>query len=1286
MLSHSIAMLIRSAASRRRAAVLVALLLGVAVPAAQAQSKPKASNDEFSVDEGTAYEGSLNVLANDRDRDGDPLTAVLNTGPSFADTFGLNSDGSFSYRHDGSETRSDSFTYFACAGESDDDDDDDAKCDRATVRITVKPINDPPTAVDDTATVQEDSSKNSIRVTDNDFDPDSGKLTVIDASASVGSATSSNDNVLYTPPSGFSGEARIDYTISDNDGGTDSAVLRVTVTAVNDAPVARDQTVSSDEDTPVAITLTATDDDGDRLTYSITELPSNGRLSGSPPNVTYTPDRGFSGNDRFRFRANDGTDDSNTATVSISIIETNEVPEASADSPPAIDEGASISGTFNVLDNDSDSDGDSLTAVLESGPSRAEDFRLNANGTFTYRHDGSETTRDSFTYRADDGSDRSNAATVTLTINPQNDRPRFDGVRRPGLTTPEDTTLTIQVDDLIINDPDSDTFTLTLEAPTPDAKYTLAGPASVTPAADFDGRINVRATVSDGQSSSPLFAIPVDVESVNDRPKVVQPIGPQNAVENSPFTLDVSAYFDDADGDSLSYAATAVPPIPAARGIAFDSRTGRFSGTPDFSGSDAEDPVYAVTVTARDPQGEFVTDVFELTISQLGRANLGLTITVSPETGAPNEQLLWTFTIDNPVGPVPGANVELSGSLVGNGLTVGVEDGVNCTVNSQMDRADFSCAVGALPVGDTVAVQLSTTASQATEVVAFATSAGMQAIPIDPNPKNNSAVRAVGVAESFSEGAVQVLGDATILSIVAGDVNGDGAPDIVAGTESGRPVQVYLGAAARESCSCRRDFEAAPLSVPDMGANTGVALADFDNNGTLDLAVANNGGQPDTVYANDGAGNYSLMQTLAPSNGRDLAVGDFNNDGNLDIAVAAAGPNPVYFGDGNGGFGTVVLLGDHVSGGVGVGRFNGDNSDDLVFANIGAESRVWTATAGGGFTEAILPAFGDAAAVAAADLNGDGLDDLVFGRVPVAFGDIPSNPVLLNPGGGTFGTPAAELGLSPTSDVLIGDVGEDGQLDIVFVNTSGLHQTWTGSGANFTLHAEQIIDIGAVAGVLADLGFTDSDDPGGPDLALGGAGGAGIGVYLNDGAGNLGYGDAVPPEIALNGEASVSIPANSTYTDAGATAHDNIDGAITPVATSNVDTAVVGTYTVTYRATDRAGNAAAPVERTVTVGVAAGSGGGGGGAIDVWVLATLLLAVAAGASEKWSRAARFLLSHASASRDRKFSGGRNFYLLECYSSVHSPLRVRGTRKAQQNARPLAAASPRSKQDTEKEHS
>jgi hypothetical protein len=140
MLPGSIARLIGSTPSRRCAAMLVALLMALAVPAAQAQSRPKASNDELSVDEGTTYSGSLNVLANDSNPGGDPLIAVLDDGPTFADTFSLDSNGFFSYTHDGSETKSDSFAYLACDGGNDEDDEDDAQCDRATVKISVNPV------------------------------------------------------------------------------------------------------------------------------------------------------------------------------------------------------------------------------------------------------------------------------------------------------------------------------------------------------------------------------------------------------------------------------------------------------------------------------------------------------------------------------------------------------------------------------------------------------------------------------------------------------------------------------------------------------------------------------------------------------------------------------------------------------------------------------------------------------------------------------------------------------------------------------------------------------------------------------------------------------------------------------------------------------------------------------------------------------------------------------------------------------------------------------------------
>ena len=94
----------------------------------------------------------------------------------------------------------------------------------------------------------------------------------------------------------------------------------------------------------------------------------------------------------------------------------NYAPVAVDDSPAAIDEGGSISNTFNVLDNDTDADGDSLTAAVVANPSNSSSFTLNSDGTFSYTHDGSETATDSFTYQASDGSDDSNVGTVTITI------------------------------------------------------------------------------------------------------------------------------------------------------------------------------------------------------------------------------------------------------------------------------------------------------------------------------------------------------------------------------------------------------------------------------------------------------------------------------------------------------------------------------------------------------------------------------------------------------------------------------------------------------------------------------------------------------------------------------------------------------------------------------------------------------------------------------------------------------------------------------------------------------
>lgn len=101
--------------------------------------------------------------------------------------------------------------------------------------------------------------------------------------------------------------------------GTELCCETTYSTIDNSAPVAQNQTVTTTVDTAVDITLSATDIDGDQLIYEVQTPPTNGILTGAAPDLTYTPNSGFSGNDSFTFIANDGKIDSLPATISISV-------------------------------------------------------------------------------------------------------------------------------------------------------------------------------------------------------------------------------------------------------------------------------------------------------------------------------------------------------------------------------------------------------------------------------------------------------------------------------------------------------------------------------------------------------------------------------------------------------------------------------------------------------------------------------------------------------------------------------------------------------------------------------------------------------------------------------------------------------------------------------------------------------------------------------------------------------------------------------------------------------
>ena len=239
-------------------------------------------------------------------------------------------------------------------------------------------------------------------------DPDGRPLayTVL-TSPQHGTLTGTPPDVTYTPAAGYSGTDS--FTFSANDGVLNSniAVVSINVT-VNQAPIAYSQTVTSNNGAPVLIVLRATDPDGDPLAYTVLTSPQHGTLTGTPPNVTYTPAAGYSGTDSFTFSANDGVLNSNIAVVSINVT-VNQAPIAYSQTVTS-NNGAPVL----IILTATDPDGDSLAYTVLTSPQHGTLTGTPPNVTYTPAAGYSGT--DSFTFSANDGITNSNIATIAITV------------------------------------------------------------------------------------------------------------------------------------------------------------------------------------------------------------------------------------------------------------------------------------------------------------------------------------------------------------------------------------------------------------------------------------------------------------------------------------------------------------------------------------------------------------------------------------------------------------------------------------------------------------------------------------------------------------------------------------------------------------------------------------------------------------------------------------------------------------------------------------------------------
>jgi VCBS repeat-containing protein len=196
----------------------------------------------------------------------------------------------------------------------------------------------------------------------------------------------------------------------------------VIIKTSNTAPKAQANAATTAEDMPVRITLAAADREGAPLVYRVVAGPSHGRLSGTEPNLVYTPERGFSGPDSFTFKVNDGKTDSAETTVSIAVTPANDPPTANDDTAAAEEDVPIV--TVNVLANDADPDNDRLIVISASQGANGS-VTINTDGTLTYAPNRNFCETDTFNYTLSDGKGGTDTAAVTVTISPVNDPPRI---------------------------------------------------------------------------------------------------------------------------------------------------------------------------------------------------------------------------------------------------------------------------------------------------------------------------------------------------------------------------------------------------------------------------------------------------------------------------------------------------------------------------------------------------------------------------------------------------------------------------------------------------------------------------------------------------------------------------------------------------------------------------------------------------------------------------------------------------------------------------------------------
>ncbi len=577
--------------------------------------QPVANDDTNTTLEDTPVSGATAGNDTPSGDGGNVWSLVGPNGGAANGTVTMNPDGTYTYTPNANFNGTDVFTYEIC--------DVDGDCDPATVTITITAVDDQPVANDDTNTTLEDTPVSGATAGNDTPSGDGGNVWSLvgpNGGAANGTVTMNPDGTYtYTPNANFNGTDVFTYEICDVDGDCDPATVTITITAVDDQPVANDDTNTTLEDTPVSGATAGNDTpsgDGGNVWSLVGPNggAANGTVTMNPDGTyTYTPNANFNGTDVFTYEICDVDGDCDPATVTITITAVDDQPVANDDTNTTL-EDTPVSGATAGNDTPSGDGGNVWSLVGPNGGAANGTVTMNPDGTYTYTPNANFNGTDVFTYEICDVDGDCDPATVTITITAVDDQPvanddtntTLEDTPVSGATAGNDTPSGDggNVWSLVGPNGGAANGTVTMN---PDGTYTY------TPNANFNGTDVFTYEICDVDGDCDPATVTITITAVDDQP--VANDDTNTTLEDTPVS-GATAGNDTPSGDGGNVWSLVGPNGGAANGTVTMNPDGTYTYTPNanFNGTDVftyeicdvdgdcDPATVTITITAVDDQ------------------------------------------------------------------------------------------------------------------------------------------------------------------------------------------------------------------------------------------------------------------------------------------------------------------------------------------------------------------------------------------------------------------------------------------------------------------------------------------------------------------------------------------------------------------------------------------------------------------------------------------------------------------------------------------------------------